>query len=102
MLHKPKEVTLDALVKCIQISRPVIKETVLDIDLFDLLFTNLIQANERDGCATVVPKGIVLHAIPCNKFEAYYESLTGVTASNKESVRVALAKEEFDGLGKPL
>ena len=75
---------------------------MLDIDFCDLLLIFLIQANERDGCMTVVPRGIVLHAVPHDKFEAYHESLTGVTASNKESVRVALAKEGFDGLGKPL
>ena len=81
---------------------PVVKEMVLDIDLHDLLLTYLIQANERDGHVTMVPKGVVLHAIPCNIFEAYHESLTGVMVSNRESVRAALTKEGFDGRGKTL
>ena len=102
VLRKPREVTLDGLVKRIRISTPVVQETALDIDLRDLLLTYLILANEKDGRATVVPRGVVLHAVPRDKFNSYHESLTGVTVSNREAVRAALAKEGFDGRGKPL
>ena len=50
----------------------------------------------------MVPKGMLLHAVPRDKFEVHHESLTRENISNGESVRAALDREGFDCRDKPL
>ena len=61
------------LVKCMQISTPVVQETTLDLDLWDLLLSYLLLANEQDGQAMVIINSIVLHAVIKERFQFYHE-----------------------------
>ena len=74
----------------------------MDVDLRDLLLMYLLLANEPDCRATVVPRGIILHVVMPDQFADYHTQLTGVTASNRESVWAVLAEKGFDGRGRPL
>lgn len=96
------EENMDKLVGRLKYSIPVLRATVADSHLRNLILTQLIAQNVRDQRAVVVPEGTLAHVVKPEVFDRYRTALGGLTEKNAAEVEQKLAEMGIDGRGRPV
>ena len=87
------------MVERLRVSIPVMRATVADVHLRNLLISQLIHLNVRQGKATVVPQTAVVHHVEDEVFDEYRESLGELTMHNIDLVNARLHVLGLDARG---
>ena len=94
-----KEANLEKLVERSRFSIPVMRATVTDSHLRNLLLAQLIAMNVREQKPIVMPEGTLAHLVNTETFDSYRDALGGLNAKNKEVVEQKLSELGIDGRG---
>lgn len=94
------ETDLNKIAERLRVSLPIMRASVSDQELRNLLLAQLVSLNCKESRTLVLPENTLAHVVDQRTFDEYRNTLGGLTASNREEVQEKLAALGIDGRGQ--